>query len=76
MNYSIHVKKSFFPDCWKVSLVVPVFENVGEKCFDKKLWPYLSINNLPDDAICNIAIYADDTSLYSKCNQASNLWEQ
>ena len=53
-----------------------MFENVGGKCFDKKLWPYLSINNLPDDAICNIAIYADDTSLYSECNQASNLWEQ
>ena len=23
--------------------------------------------------ICNIAIYADDTTLYSKCNQASDL---
>ena len=34
----------------------------------------LYINNLPDDAICNIAIYADDTSLYSKCDQASDLW--
>ena len=34
------------------------------------------INNLPDDVICNIAIYADDTTLYSKCNQASDLWQQ
>ena len=25
----------------------------------------LYINDLPDDVICNIAIYADDTSLYS-----------
>ena len=25
----------------------------------------LHINDLPDDAICNIAIYADDTTLYS-----------
>ena len=25
---------------------------------------------------CNIAIYADDTTLYSKCNQASDLWQQ
>ena len=32
----------------------------------------LHINDLPDD-ICNIAIYADDTNLYSKCDQASNL---
>ena len=31
------------------------------------------INNLPDDVICNIAIYADDTTLYSKCGQASDL---
>ena len=35
----------------------------------------LSINDLPDDVIRNIAIYANDT-LYSKCDQASNLWQQ
>ena len=34
----------------------------------------LYIDDLPDDVICNIAIYADDTSLYSKCDQASDLW--
>ena len=26
----------------------------------------LYVNDLPDDVICNIAIYADDTTLYSK----------
>ena len=36
----------------------------------------LYINDLPDDVNCNIAIYADDTTLYSKCDQASDLWEQ
>ena len=36
----------------------------------------LYINDLPDDVICNIAIYAEDTTLYSKCNQASDLWQQ
>ena len=36
----------------------------------------LYINDLPDDVICNIAIYADDTTLYSRCNQASDLWQQ
>ena len=36
----------------------------------------LYINDLPDDVICNIAIYADDTILYSKCDQASDLWQQ
>ena len=32
----------------------------------------LYINGLPDD-ICNIAIYADDTTLYSKRDQTSDL---
>ena len=36
--------------------------------------PY--INDLPDDFICNIAIYADDTTLYSKYDQSSDLWKQ
>ena len=34
------------------------------------------INDLPDDVICNIAIYADDITLYFKCDLASNLWQQ
>ena len=34
------------------------------------------INDLPDDVICNIAMYADDTSLYCKCDQVSDLWQQ
>ena len=34
------------------------------------------INDLPDDVICNIAIYADDITLYSKFDQASYLWQQ
>ena len=33
-------------------------------------------NDLPNDVICNIAIYADDTTLYSKYDQASDLWQQ
>ena len=36
----------------------------------------LYINGLPDDVICNIAIYDDDTTLYSKCDRASDLWQQ
>ena len=36
----------------------------------------LYINDLPGDVICNIAIYADNTTLYSKCDQASDLWQQ
>ena len=33
----------------------------------------LYINDLPDDVICNIAIYADDPTLCSKRDQASDL---
>ena len=36
----------------------------------------LYIIDLPNDAICDIAIYGDDTTLYSKCDQASDLWQQ
>ena len=33
-------------------------------------------NDLPDNVICNIAICADDTTLYSRCDQASDLSQQ
>ena len=36
----------------------------------------LYINDLPDDVNCDIAIYADDATLYFKCDQASDLWQQ
>ena len=36
----------------------------------------LCINDLPDDVICDTANYADDTTLYSKCDGASDLWQQ
>ena len=34
----------------------------------------LYINDVPDDVICSIAINADNTTLYTKCDQASDLW--
>ena len=36
----------------------------------------LYINGLADDVICDIVIHADNTTLYSKCDQASYLWQQ
>ena len=113
------LKESCFPDCWKVSLAVPVFKNVGERSTDKNYHPVshlsmvskvleklvnnrivdhldgkpsqeylvnagvpqgsilgatlflLQINVFRDDIICNIAIYADDTTLYSKNSRNS-----
>ena len=34
------------------------------------------VNDLPDDFIRNVGIYADDTTLYSKCDRGSDLWQQ
>ena len=36
----------------------------------------LCINDPPDDVISDIAIYADDTTLYAKCDRASDLRQQ
>ena len=36
----------------------------------------LYINDLPDDAVFDIAIYADNTALYSKSDQASDMWQE
>ena len=36
----------------------------------------LYINDLPDDVILDFVIYVDDTTLYSKCDQTSDLWQQ
>ena len=36
----------------------------------------LYMNDLPDDVICSSAIYVDGSTLYSKCDQVSDLWQQ
>ena len=36
----------------------------------------LYINDLPEGVICNISIYADDTTFYSNCDQTSYLRQQ
>ena len=40
------------------------------------LFSLLYINDVSDDAISNIAIYADDIIIYSKCNQVTDLLQQ
>ena len=36
----------------------------------------LYIDDLPVDVVCNIAIHADDSTLCSNCDQASDMWQQ
>ena len=55
---------------YPVNAGVPEGSFLGPTCF------LLYTNDLPDDVICNIAIYADGTTLFSKCDQASDLWQQ
>ena len=51
-----------------VNVAVPQVSILGPTLF------LLYMNDLLDDVICNIAIYDDDATLYSNCNQASDLW--
>ena len=55
---------------YPVNAGVPPGFNLGPTLF------LLYINDLPDNVICDIAIYAGDTTLYSKCVRASDLWQQ
>ena len=41
--FNMCLKESCFPDCWKVSLLIPVFKNVGERSTAKN---YRSISLL------------------------------
>ena len=52
---------------YPVNTWVPQGSILGRRLF------LLYINDLSDDVICDIAIYAYDTTHYSKCDQASDL---
>ena len=55
------------------------FTRISSLCWSSSTllsWSVPTINDLLDDVIRNIAIYADDTTLYSKCDQTSDLWQQ
>ena len=55
------LKESFFPDCWKVSLVVPIFKNVGERSTAKNCCPVslFSVVNKAFEKLVNNRIVDD-----------------
>ena len=54
----------------------PLNAGVRQSSFPGPTLFLLYLNDLPDDVICDIAINTYDTTLYSKRDQASNLWQQ
>ena len=60
----------------KYSQEYPVNAGVDQRSILGPTLFLLYINDFPDDVICDIAICADDTTLYSKCDRASDLWQQ
>ena len=60
----------------KSSQEYPVNAGVPQRSILDPTLFLLYINHLPDDVMCNIAIYANDTTLYLKYDKASDLWQQ
>ena len=56
--FNMCLKESCFPDCWKVSLVVPVFKNVGERSTARNYFPVslLSVVSKVFEKLVNIRI--------------------
>ena len=49
---------------------------INRKLAMNKLYTTHGLNGLPDEVFCSIAIYANETPLYSKFDQASDLWQR
>ena len=57
--FNMCMKKPCFPDCWKVSSVVPVFENLGERSTGRNYYPVnlLSVVSKVFEKLVNVRIF-------------------
>ena len=79
------LKKSCFPDCWKVSSVVPAFRNVGKRFKAKNYHPdsLLSVvskvfekfvNNMIVDHLGKCGLFSDFRKLLGLLGFLAGLW--
>ena len=65
--FDMYLKESCFLDCWKVSLVVPVFKNAGERSAAKNYCPVsvfsmvskVFVNNAMVDHLEQCGLFSD-----------------
>ena len=78
------LKESYFPDCWKVSSVVPVFKNIGERYTAKNYCPVslLSVvskvfeklvNNRIVDHLEKCGLFSDFQYGFRSCRSTADL---
>ena len=92
VHFNIHVALDIsFDRIWHAGLLHK-YQIISSSPSNRRLWVVLdgkspqeypdwsctfpTINDLPDDIIFIIAIYVADATLYSKCDQTSDLWQQ
>ena len=78
--FNICLKESCFPDCWKVSSVVPVFKNVGERSTAKNCRPVslLSVVSKVFEKLVNkrVADHLENGGLFLICSMILRLLDQ
>lgn len=57
-------------------LEYPIDTSVPQDSILCTLLSLLYINDLPDNLICNVAVYAGGTAVYFRCNRASDFVEK
>ena len=68
------LKESCFPDCWKVSSIVPIFKNIGKRPAAKNYRPVslLSVVSKVYEKLLNnmIVHHPEKCSLFMTCSMA------